>query len=149
VHHRAAENGAFIQGNLKQFDWLNASMIAIDNNNFPAPANQNGPLKTNVLSQEVKFDVISTGTVSPGWKLTTATVNQSENLLSATRDRTQDLSVIFGPMDPSWSLYEIDATTRRVKIDPRTGKPIIRRPTLAPVPSGMRLEFGLANSPGA
>jgi hypothetical protein len=111
-------------------------MIAIDNNNFPAPANQNGPLKTNVLSQEVKFDVISTGTVSPGWKLTTATVNQSGNLLSATRDRTQDLSVIFGPMDPSWSLYEIDATTHRLKIDPRTGRPVcvgrlsrLRRPT--------------------
>lgn len=137
-------DGPFIQGDLKIYDWLLSSMVAIDNNSFPAPDNQNGPLKTNVLSQEVKFDVISTGTVTPAWKFTTATVNQSGTFLSATRDRTQDLSVTFGPADPAWTVADIDPKTKKVKIDPKTGKPIVRSAALGPAAADASLAAAIA-----
>jgi hypothetical protein len=54
-------------------------------------------LKQNVLSHEIKFDITDTGNVTPGWKLTRVSLNQSGNLLSATRDRTNDLTITLGP----------------------------------------------------
>ncbi len=140
------KDGAFIQGDLKLYDWLTASMIAIDNRDFPAPANQSGPLKTNVLSQEVKFDIISTGTVTPSWKLKTSTINPSGTFASVTRDRTQDLSVVFGPADPSWAEYEIDPVTHKIKIDPKTKKPIVRSASLAPAAADAVLASEISNA---
>jgi len=42
--------------------------------------------------------LITTGTVSPGWKLVNATINQTGTFLTATRDRTHDLQITFGPV---------------------------------------------------
>jgi hypothetical protein len=137
-------DGAFIQGDLKIYQWLLDSMVAIGIGDFPAPANQNGPLKTNVLSQEVKFDVVTTGTVTPGWKFATGTINQTGTFLSASRDRTQDLSVTFGPADPTWAGTEVDPVTKKVKIDPKTGKPVMRSAGLAPAAADADLSAAIA-----
>jgi hypothetical protein len=57
-----------------------------------------GPLGQNVLSHEVKFDVTDSGNITPGWVLTRVTVNPAgTNLLSASRDRTNDLVITLGP----------------------------------------------------
>jgi len=125
--------GPFIlESDLKLEEWLMATMVSIGIGDTPALADQKGPFKSNVLSHEVKFDVISTGTATPAWKLTRATINQSGTFLSGTRDRTQDLTITFGPIDPSWSEYVIDPRTGRVALDPVTRRPLTRPTALAP-----------------
>jgi hypothetical protein len=125
--------GPFIlESDLKLYDWLKATMITTDLGDSPAPTNQTGPYKSNVLSHEVKFDIISTGTVTPGWKLTRATVNQTGTFFTATRDRTQDLTITFGPTDPAWNTAIVDPVTKKPKLDPKTGKPITHPTALAP-----------------
>jgi hypothetical protein len=121
-----------LESDLKLEEWLIATMVSTGLGDTPAPADQSGPFKSNVLSHEVKFDIISTGTATPAWKLTRATVNQTGTFLSATRDRTQDLTVTFGPIDPSWSEFVIDPKTGRVKLDPKTKRPVMRPTALAP-----------------
>lgn len=64
-----------------------------------APTDTGGILKTNVLSHDVKFDLVTSGGVTPAWKLTTATVNQSGTLFSTSRDLTHDLIITLGPGD--------------------------------------------------
>jgi hypothetical protein len=116
---RDRDRGPFIlQSNLKLLEWLQATMVSIDNRDTPAPADSGGPLQSNVLSHEVKFDIVSTGTANPGWLLTNGTINQGGTLLSATRDRTQDLTITFGPPDPKWAEF-IDPVTRRRAARPR------------------------------
>ncbi|HKH81891.1 MAG TPA: hypothetical protein VKA03_09880 [Methylovirgula sp.] len=56
-----------------------------------------GPFKQNVLSHEVKFEILSSGNATPGWKLTRVSINQTGTFLSASRDRTNDLIITFGP----------------------------------------------------
>lgn len=114
--------GPFIlQSDLKLYQWLHAMMISINNNDTPAPADSSGPLQSNVLSHEVKFDIVSTGTLNPGWVLTQGTINQNGPLLSATRDRTQDLIITLGPADPKWAQFVIDPVTGRGRLGPGFG----------------------------
>ncbi len=116
--------GPFIlESDLKLEEWLFDTMEASGTGNLPAPASVSGPFKSNVLSHEVKFDIISSGNITPGWKLKQSTVNQSGNFLTGSRDRTQDLIITFGPVDTTWVL---DPKTGRPAINPRTGKPIIQ-----------------------
>src|SRR5581483_10823704 len=119
-HPEDRHKGPFmLESDLKLEEWLFATMVTSGLGDTPAPANQNGPFKSNVLSHEVKFDVISTGTVTPAWKLTRATINQTGTFLSGTRDRTQDLIITFGPIDPNWSEFVIDARTGKPLLDPK------------------------------
>ncbi len=49
-----------------------------------------------VLSYDVKFDILSSGNVTPTWKLVRVTTS-SANLFSAKRDRTHEMILTFGP----------------------------------------------------
>jgi hypothetical protein len=129
----ARNRGPFIlQSDLKLYDWLKAMTISTDLGNTPAPVNEKGPFKSNVLSHEVKFDIITTGTATPGWKLSTGTINQTGTFFSATRDRTQDLVVTFGPPDPAWLVVAINPATGKPLRDRETGRPIMRAGGLGP-----------------
>jgi hypothetical protein len=64
-----------------------------------------------VLSHEVKFDVSTVGGITPAWKLVTGTINTSGTFLAASRDRSHDLTVTFGP------------TAEPPKAGPHKGKP--------------------------
>ena len=124
--------GPFIlQSDLKLYQWLQAAMISINNSDTPAPANSSGPLQSNVLSHEVKFDIVSTGTLNPGWVLTMGSINQNGPLLSATRDRTQDLTITLGPADPSWAEYVIDPVSGKRRLRPAALGPAASRSALA------------------
>lgn len=91
-----------MQSDLALFEWLNANVIAADTHKIQYSKDySDGPFKTNVLSHEVKFDITNTGNITPGWKLTRVMVNQSGNLFSATRDRTNDLTITLGPTVPT------------------------------------------------
>lgn len=91
-------NGAFLEASdLKFKEWLYDAVDLEGQELVHYPSNSNGPLKQNVLYYEVKFDVITTGSVSPGWKLVNATINQTGTFLTASRERTHDLQITFGP----------------------------------------------------
>ncbi len=87
-----------MQSNLGLDEWLYDNLTAANTGEVKyATDYSDGPLKQNVLSHEIKFDITNTGNVTPGWKLTRAMINQSGNLFSATRDRTNDLTITLGP----------------------------------------------------
>jgi len=111
--------------------------MAIGLGDAPPPANASGPLQSNVLSHEVKFDIISTGTLNPGWVLTRGTIDQSGTLFSATRDRTQDLTITFGPPAQGWTEYVID---------PVSGKGRFRPAALGPAASNAALASEIGSS---
>jgi hypothetical protein len=80
-----------LQSDLKLKEWL---YDAVDLNltdvvKFPA---KNSP---NVLSHEVQFELITSGTVSPTWKIVTA--NPVAVPVTAKRDRTHTLQITMGP----------------------------------------------------
>lgn len=55
----------------------------------------------NVLSQTVSFKIVTSGGLTPAWKLVRATYNPTGTLLSTGRDRTHELVFTFGPLDES------------------------------------------------
>ena len=60
--------------------------------------NEDPAFKQDILSYHVKFIVISSGSVTPTWKLVRiATNNGAIPLASANRTRTHDLLITFGP----------------------------------------------------
>ncbi|SEF11037.1 hypothetical protein SAMN05444161_8516 [Rhizobiales bacterium GAS191] len=90
-----------IQSDLKLKEWLLSQTVAVGTGDITVPTGISTPLKQNALSHEVKFEVVSGGNLTPGWKLAHATINQSGLFLSASRDRTHDLLMTFGPIDPA------------------------------------------------
>jgi hypothetical protein len=91
-----------LQSNLGLDEWLIFNLTAAHTGEINYGADySDGPLKQNVLSHEIKFDITDTGNATPGWKLTRVSINQSGNLFSATRDRTNDLTITLGPTVPT------------------------------------------------
>jgi hypothetical protein len=88
-----------LSSNLKLREWIIYAISAAASDEISIPTDANGPWKENVISHEVKFIVSSSGTVTPGWKLTRVLTNQNGNLLTASRDRTHDLTITLGPAD--------------------------------------------------
>ncbi len=87
-----------LQSDLKLNEWLIDNVTASNTGgiNFSTDT-ATGPFKQNVLSHEVKFDITSSGNVTPGWKLTRVSINQTGSFLAATRDRTNDVIMTLGP----------------------------------------------------
>lgn len=79
--------------------WLSDQLIA--NQVLPSsPLSKNADpsFRQDVLSYHVKFIVISSGNVTPTWKLVRITTgNGALPLVSANRTRTHDLLITFGP----------------------------------------------------
>jgi hypothetical protein len=88
-----------IQSDLKLAQWLQDQVTPVATGEVTEPTSPNGPLKQNVLSHEVKFEVVTTGSATPAWKLVRANFNQSGTFVSATRDRIHDLIITMGPGD--------------------------------------------------
>ncbi len=89
-----------MQSNLKLHDWIMANLhaSAIGANHY-SHYHPNGPLGHEVFSHEVRFEVVTSGGITPGWKLSRVDVNQSGTFLSASRTRTHDLTITFGPTE--------------------------------------------------
>lgn len=86
-----------LQNDLKFKEWLYDTVQLQIEKTASLPSDPNGPLKASILYYEVKFDVITSGSASPGWKLINATINQAGTFLTAKRDRTHDLQITLGP----------------------------------------------------
>jgi hypothetical protein len=96
--------GPFIlQSDLKLREWLYDMVVAAGTNTVQFGKDVNsGPFKENVISHEIKFDVLSMGTATPTWKLTRVQYNPSGTLLSLSRERTHDLTITIGPADSTY-----------------------------------------------
>jgi hypothetical protein len=88
-----------IRSDLKFKQWLYDQLLTAATGETQVPVSTDSPLKQNVLSHEVSFEVVTTGGINPAWKLTEANFNQSGTFLQATRDRTHDLLITMGPGD--------------------------------------------------
>jgi hypothetical protein len=131
----ARPNGAFLlQSDLKLSEWLFDAVSASMTNtiNF---RNTTLAVTANVLQHEVKFQIVSSGTLNPSWVLTRVTVDPSGNLLSAGRTRTNDLLITFGP-----------ASTAVVAAVARDGR---RKVTVAAEPSRQAADLHLSSSVAA
>jgi hypothetical protein len=92
-----ARGGPFLlQSDLKLNEWLvdaatAGSIGSVDYKTAVTVFKDNG-----VLSHEVKFDVITSGDITPSWKLVTGSINPTGTFLTASRDRSHDLTITFG-----------------------------------------------------
>jgi hypothetical protein len=93
-----------IQSDLKLREWLTSILVL-----SVAPIRHISPIVPfarspesghNGFSHEVTFEVVTSGNISPIWKLVHATINQGGPLFSASRDRKHDFIITFGPNDP-------------------------------------------------
>jgi hypothetical protein len=79
-----------INSDLKLREWLTGQVLYVTT----------GATQLNLgkaVSHTVRFEIVSSGDITPVWKLTHATVNSGGRLLSARRDRTHELALTFGP----------------------------------------------------
>jgi hypothetical protein len=53
------------------------------------------------LSQEIQLEIITNGGFTPALQLLRVGVNQTGTFFDTGRDRTSDLLVTFGPLDPT------------------------------------------------
>lgn len=95
IDKQPAPASLFIESDLKLYDWLHAALLPNLSNLIPY---QNSKAATNVIQHEVKFEIVSNGSATPAWKLVEFTANTAGTFLSAGRDRTQDLTITFGPL---------------------------------------------------
>jgi hypothetical protein len=108
----------------------------------------NGPFKQNVISHEVKFEVTTAANAIPGWKLTQIAINQSGTGITASRDRTHDLTITFGPAAATKTLLtDVNGKAKRDK----NGNLIYHTayvPTTQALNSHLASEIGLAVANG-
>jgi hypothetical protein len=93
------EPSLLVQSDLKLEEWLADYLMLLGTREGQVPTSKAGFLKSNVLSHDVKFEVLSSGSLTPAWKLKRVTFNQSGSLFSTSRDRTHDLIFTLGPGD--------------------------------------------------
>ena len=93
------DRSLLVQSDLRLSEWLQDYLTPVKLGEGQEPSLKAGILKSNVISHDVKFEVLSSGNITPAWKLTNATVDQTGSLFSASRDRTHDLLITLGPGD--------------------------------------------------
>ena len=85
-----------VSGNLGIDAWLKSALI--QQNGIPSsPELQSAFTKLDVISYDVKFIVITTGTVTPSWKFLKLTAGTGSPFASANRTRTHELILTLGP----------------------------------------------------
>lgn len=104
-----ANSSPFIlEGNLGIQKWLEGAVLTdglIASVPGPAPKTGGGSgggaggLKTDAYSYEIKFVIISSGNITPTWKLVQVSANTSGSFFAAGRTRTHDLIITIGPND--------------------------------------------------
>jgi hypothetical protein len=114
---RERPNGVFLmESDLKLKEWIYDAVGAGKTRNIDYSTDTvNGPFKQSVFSHEVKFEVDTSGSITPGWKLTSVSINQTGTGITASRNRTHDLTITFGPADPTATETVFDKNTGKYK----------------------------------
>jgi hypothetical protein len=95
------DNSLLVRSDLKLKEWLQDYLGAIGTKEGQAPVAANGALKDTVLSHDIKFDITTSGNITPSWKLIRANINPTGSFFSTSRDRTHDLAITLGPGSPT------------------------------------------------
>jgi hypothetical protein len=90
-----------IQNDLGVGQWLYDQLAVAGQGEGGYPTSPSNAFKQNVLSHEVKFVISTSADATPSWKLVNVSVNSTGPFFSTSRDRTSDLLVTFGPLDPA------------------------------------------------
>jgi hypothetical protein len=88
-----------VQSDLGLRQWLQAEYIGIKTEEFRIPTQADSVFKQNVLQHEIKFDLLASGNITPGFKIVNVNVNQTGSLFSTSRERVHDLLITLGPID--------------------------------------------------
>lgn len=89
-----------LENDLKLREWLFEALMLQGDREVNFSTDPNGPFKSTVLTHEIKFDILSSGNATPGWKFKLVTVNPTGTFLGMSRERTHDLIVTLGPTSP-------------------------------------------------
>jgi hypothetical protein len=90
----SANADLFLQSDLKLRDWLRAALLPSGANIVDFANNSK-----NTISHEVKFEIVTSGSVTPSWKLVRVSANSAGTFFGAGRTRSQDLTITVGPID--------------------------------------------------
>jgi len=93
-----ANASLFLQSDLKIYEWLRgvANLQRREQAKFQI---KNSFTKDGASSDEIKFEIVSSGNITPTWKLVRISANQTAPLFNTSRDRTQDLIITMGPVE--------------------------------------------------
>ncbi|APX88153.1 hypothetical protein BV511_14865 [Methylorubrum extorquens] len=97
----APADSPLVRTDLKFDEWLQSMVMLNAVGDIGFPESSAGVFGQKILQHEIKFQVVTSGSLTPAFTLTRALINQSGNFLSAGRDRTHDLLITVGPIDPS------------------------------------------------
>jgi hypothetical protein len=88
-----------IQSDLKLREWLLGIVTGrlTGDISISTPTPSNNPIAKNAITHEITFKIITNGNITPSWKLVRATINPTPPLFMASRTRTHDLLITFGP----------------------------------------------------
>jgi len=90
-----------IQPTLKTANWLFDQIALGATDEVIFPKSVKGVFKQNVISHDVTFEIINGIGVTPSWKYAHVNVDTSGIFGATTRDRTSELIITFGPLDPT------------------------------------------------
>jgi hypothetical protein len=82
-----------LESDLGIYKWLNNAM----NIRSSVGTSEPGSSQQEVMSYDIKFDVVSSGNITPTWKLVRVTANGTGNFFSTKRERTHEIILTFGP----------------------------------------------------
>jgi len=89
----------FIESDLKLKQWLLEAMFPEYMETLHYPSVSSANVKNGFISHEVNFKIVSSGNVTPSWKLVRVSANTGNSpFFSADRERTQDLLITLGPV---------------------------------------------------
>jgi len=89
---------SFLDGDLRLEEWLlDAVLIQGTKAADLSSKAVEGAFKQNIISHEVKFMIVSSGNITPSWKLVRVSANPSSFFFGTNRTRTHDLIITFGP----------------------------------------------------
>jgi hypothetical protein len=90
----------FVESDLKIYEWLSGA-VNIAGSLGPQSrrvAHASFAAKPDAISHDIKFEIVSSGSVTPTWKLVEFGMGSSP-FVSGKRDRTQELVLTMGPPD--------------------------------------------------
>lgn len=89
-----------VRSDLKLRDWLTSAVLGVGSGAVTIPTSSGTVVKQNALSHQVRFQVVSSGDLTPAWDLRNIDYNKRGVFFSTSRNRIHDLLMTFGPVDP-------------------------------------------------
>ncbi len=92
----------FTEDNFKIYDWLASKLFLQYSQVADYKLSTLGAQGQNGFTKDIKFEIVTNGSINPTWKFAAVTGNSGmQPLLGGGRDRTQDIIVTLGPIQQS------------------------------------------------